>query len=373
MATEVLPDGPALREGRRQRALAAMEAGGIDVLLLGREANARYVAGAPRLWTAGTRPFGPGCVLVRSTGAVHLVSTWDEGIPDDIPHQNLFGITWNPGKLFAWLRAIDGVEEARRIGTDSLTPRFGQMLPKLFPSAELVDAEPALESARRVKMPEEIEAIRASVSVAEAALASAVGELRPGVPERHLTGVFMDAMAGQGVTTPSSQRVAWATSGPHPHGRGPEPLREDDLVAFDAGVVVNGYTGEVGRTWPVVSATAPKGTAHLYRRAHELWGRLLDACRPGTPCTGLLAAYEAAGQPLPPFPIASGLGLGVDVPVVTGQLPRTAAGERLEAGMVMAVTAHVSDEGASAVFRKEAVLITSDGAEVLSSSPHWHP
>ena len=69
----------------------------IDVLIVGREANARYVSGAPRLWTAGTRPFGPGCVFVRASGAVHLVSTWDEGIPDDIPHENLYGITFNAG------------------------------------------------------------------------------------------------------------------------------------------------------------------------------------------------------------------------------------------------------------------------------------
>src|SRR5580658_7955473 len=97
MATEVLADAEALRAARRRRALDAMDAHGIDALLLGREANARYVAGAQRLWTAGTRPFGPGCVLVRATGAVHLVSTWDEGIPDDIPHDHLFGITWSPG------------------------------------------------------------------------------------------------------------------------------------------------------------------------------------------------------------------------------------------------------------------------------------
>ncbi|HXW33489.1 MAG TPA: aminopeptidase P family N-terminal domain-containing protein, partial [Acidimicrobiales bacterium] len=140
MPTEILADGLELRDARRARAFAAMEADDIDVLLLGREANARYFAGAQRLWTAGTRPFGPGCVVVRQSGAVHLVSTWDEGVPGDIPHENLFGITWNPGNLLAWLRGIDGVTEARRIGTDSLTPRFAQLLPKLFPAAEFVDA-----------------------------------------------------------------------------------------------------------------------------------------------------------------------------------------------------------------------------------------
>ena len=51
--TEVRPDDATLRLARRARVLAEMEATGIDVLVMGREGNARYVSGAPRLWTAG--------------------------------------------------------------------------------------------------------------------------------------------------------------------------------------------------------------------------------------------------------------------------------------------------------------------------------
>jgi len=45
-----------------------MEAYDLDILVLGRQANIRYVTGAPQLWIAGTRPFGPMCVVVRATG-----------------------------------------------------------------------------------------------------------------------------------------------------------------------------------------------------------------------------------------------------------------------------------------------------------------
>jgi Xaa-Pro dipeptidase len=372
MATEVLADAEALRAARRRRALAAMDEHGIDALLLGREANARYVAGAQRLWTAGTRPFGPGCVLVRATGAVHLVSSWDEGIPDDIPHEQLFGITWNPGNLLAWLQGIEGLTEARRIGTDSLTPRFAQLLPKIFPSATLVDAEPALEWARSIKAPAEIDAVCAALVVAETALAAAVAELRPGVSEHHLAAVFMDAMARQGVTTPATQQVAWIASGPGPAGRR-AATGAGDIVVFDAGVVAGGYRGEVGRTWPVDPAAVDAVTGDLYRRADDLWRRLLEACRPGSPCSGLLAAYQAEGQVPPPFPVACGLGLGFDTPVVSDKLPRTAAGQVLEPGMVVAVTAQVSAADGRTVFHKEAVRITDNGSEVLTSAPRWAP
>ena len=373
MATDVLADEAALRRGRRERALAQMESHGIDVLLLGREANARYVAGAPRLWTAGTRPFGPSCVVVRATGAIHLVSTWDEGIPEDIPHENLFGITWNPGNLLAWLQGIEGAAEARRVGTDSLTPRFARLLPKVFPGAELVDAEPVLQAARRIKLPEEIDAIRVSVSVAEQALAAAVAELRPDVSERHLAAAFMGEMANQGVTTPATQRVARITSGADEHRRdGAYVVGPSDVVTFDAGVVAGGYVGEVARTWPAGRAACDGPTRELYQRAEALWGRLLEACQVDAPTSDLLAAYWDSGQEPPSFPIAHGLGLGFDVPVVTGHLPNTAAKERFEPGMVLAITAYVANGRQRSVQRKDVVLIGGDGPEVLTSSPDWH-
>ena len=57
MALEILADDRALRTGRRERALAQMAEHDLDVLVLGRQANIRYVTGAPQLWVAGTRPF----------------------------------------------------------------------------------------------------------------------------------------------------------------------------------------------------------------------------------------------------------------------------------------------------------------------------
>jgi Xaa-Pro aminopeptidase len=85
----------------------------------------------------------------------------------------------------------------------------------------------------------------------------------------------------------------------------------------------------------------------------------------------LLAAYEAAGEPIPPMPIAHGLGLGFDPPVVSETL--LAAGERdqLEAGMVLAITGYVWQQGIGAVFRRDTVHITEAGVDVLTASPSW--
>ena len=73
------------------------------------------------------------------------------------------------------------------------------------------------------------------------------------------------------------------------------------------------------------------------------------------------------------MPVARGLGLGFDPPVVTSGLPATAAEEQLEPGMALAVTGYVWRRGVGAVLRREAVLVTADGAELLTSSPVRKP
>lgn len=369
MATEVLPDDRALRSGRRERALAQMEAHDLDVLVLGRQANVRYVTGAPQLWVAGTRPFGPICMVVKSTGEIHLNSTWDEGMPDDIPHDHLYGLAWNPMTLIEVLKGIDGASSARRVGTDALTPTFAKLLPMAFPNAELVDAEPAMRTARRIKTPDEVAALRGALQVAEKSLATTVAELRVGATEQELTAILLEAEAAGGVSTPATQDGAWVTSREHPwrRGRSDGRIEDGDLVAFSAGVLADGYVGEVGRTWPVGDVDA----SALYDRWNALWDRLAAACQPGQPASDLLAAYEAANEPLPAMPVAHGLGLGFDPPVVTPDLRATAAEEVLEPGMVLSVTGYVWQEGVGAVFGREAVHVTPDGPEVLTSSPSW--
>ncbi|HEX3713399.1 MAG TPA: M24 family metallopeptidase [Trebonia sp.] len=372
MATEIRPDDRVLRFGRRERALAQMKAHDLDVLVLGRTANVRYVTGTPTLWTAGTSSFGPACMLVRSTGSIHLLSTWDEGIPEDIPRENLFGLTWNPMNTIEVLRRVEGTAGARRVGTDAMSPTFAQVLPVAFPAAELVDGEVAMRAARRIKTAEELEVLRQAVAVAETSLAKAVAELRPGASEKELAGVLLEAAAAGGVTTPAVQDAACVTSKDHPWRRagGDGRAAPGDLVAFTAGVVAHGYIAEVGRTYAVGGAV-PEVLAQssLAQRCDRVWTRLLAACRPGAPASDLLDAYTGAGEPLPPMPVARGLGLGFDPPVVTGGLPRTARDERIEAGMVLAITGYVWEAGTGAAFRRDTVLVTADGPELLTSAP----
>ena len=371
MGTEIEADGPALRFSRRERALAQMEAHDLDALVLGRQANVRYISGAPQLWVVGTRPFGPICEFVRETGEIHLNSTWDEGIPAEIPHENLYGFAWNPMTLVGILQNIKGAETFRRVGTDALTPMFAQLLPMAFPNAELVDAEQAMQAARRIKTPEEVAALRNALVIAEKGLAAGVAALSAGTNEKALAGTILEAEAAGGVSTPATQDAAWVTSKQHPWRRaeGDGRVRDGDLVVLSAGVLADGYVAEVARTLVVGEPT--EAVTALYRRRDEFWDRLVAACRPGATTSTLLDAYQQAGEALPAMPVAHGLGLGFDPPVVSPGLRATAETDVLEQGMVLALTAYVWEQGVGAVLTRDAVLITAEGAEILSTVPAY--
>src|SRR5262249_17385327 len=157
-------------------------------------ANARYVSDARRLWLAGTRPFGPGCVLLCESSEVHLLSNTDDGVPETIPPRNFYGMTWNPLALIESLKRVPGLGKARRVGIDASTPLMSALLPGAVPHAELVDGEEAMRAARRIKTPDEIACIRTALAISEAALTDVIAALAPGVAERHLAGAFQQGI-----------------------------------------------------------------------------------------------------------------------------------------------------------------------------------
>ena len=71
---------------------------------------------------------------------------------------------------------------------------------------------------------------------------------------------MLEAEAAGGVSTPATQDAAWMTSREHPWRRaaGDGRVQAGDLVALYAGVLADGYLGEVGRTWPSAMRTSDR-------------------------------------------------------------------------------------------------------------------
>ena len=329
------------------RALDEMARQDVDVLVLGREGNARFVSGATRLWLAGTRPFAPGCVVVRETGAVHLMSTTDFGVPDEIPPARLYAMSWNPVNIVGAVAAIPGVSGAQRIGVDGLTPLFEQQLTAMLPNAQLADGEAVMRAARRVKSAVEVERIRTAISVAEDALGAAVEALRTGVREVELKGVFEERMCRLGTTTPAFEGAFCVVDSDLSVRRvaSNRVIVAGDLVAMSAGVLLDGWEGSLARTLPCGAPTAEH--RHRLSRWLAAWPPVVERCRAGARVGDLRATAGAS---------VYGVGLGAEA------LEDSAA---LEPGMVVQLELE-----ALGFLGADTLLVGDGGVEVLTAFPY---
>lgn len=370
-----------MRRERRERCLAEMERHDLDFLICGRDGNGRYLCGARRLWMGGGHGFGPSCVLVRETRELFLLSTWDDGIPAEIPVDHLYALSFNPTATIERIRQITPLARARRIGVDAISPLFEDLIKSAAPNAVLVDGETAIRAARRIKTADELQCIHTACAIAEAALSASIDALRPGVREADLLGVFEQRMSAFNVTAPAVEGTFCATPRSASGSRG-APLRllpgdrsinEGDLVALSSGVLYAGYEGSVGRTWPCMGAGSeikPVQRA-LFKRWDRLWESLRAQLRPGNNGAALRKAYEDTGEPLPPFPIANGVGMGWEPPLIGTALGAEADSHAiLEPGMVLTVQGYVWQEGVGGYLGKETVAITADGCEVITRLSH---
>ena len=253
-------DYRSLRTARHDRVTALMDRLGLDALMLGREANVRYASGARRLWTASSRPFGPTCVLVRATGRVHLMtfSASYEGAPEEVPFEDVFCNSFNPGKLLDALLAIPGLGSAERIGVDGFSVFMRDFLPNAVPHANFVGVGPELQLLRRDKLPAEVDAIRIAISIAESALYAAAREVRSGVPEKSLQAAYLDRMCTLGTSQ-------FAQQGTFSVIAGDGSIR---WITGDGAVLADGDLGRA-RRWRAVGGLRRIAGAHVVQRADD--------------------------------------------------------------------------------------------------------
>jgi Xaa-Pro aminopeptidase len=338
--------GADLRAARRDRVFDAMDRSRVDVLVLGRRDDVAYATGARALWTAGTRPFGAACVLVGAHRQTHLLATWDEGVPPEVPFTHLYGLTWNPATMAGAMRAIPGLAEARRLGVDALSPGFARAAARLTADAEVVAADDLVRTVRAVKLPAEIDRITTAVDVCREALDAVGVVLGAGGSLASARAAAVRAAARRGVTVPTSggavERVG-LDAGASGDERVEGPAPGGSAVRVDVGLLVDGYEGGCGRTVDDGDAApAPAGTA-----VDRAWRSLADACRAGASGGDLRGAAGGATAW-----IVRGSGMGFEEPVVTDDLGADAV---LRAGMVLSVEVVVGP------WRRRDLVVVGDG------------
>jgi len=368
-----LPEGgradfAAIRADRRRRLLDVMAAADLDVLILGRPGDIAFAAGVRPLFTSGSRPYSVGCVVVRDGGRVHVLADHDDGVPAEIAHDQIIGRSWNPRIASARTARIPGLAGARRIGSAGTSTSAATLLATLAPAAEVVDARPLVQAARATKSVAEVAVIETACSLAEAGLAAMAQELRPGVTTRRLTARYSERLGQLGVTVVPDGPVAWRAAGGLCGGLDGRPLAEGELVSLSPSVTYGGYDATLARTL-VVGGSPTAATGKLRDRAVHSLSEVVTACVPGATGAELMRRWADAGEPAFAAPLAHGVGLGIEEPIIGIGL---GADEVLTEGMVLAVQGivrGVHDNAVGGWHHREMIQVTAAGPRLLTR-PH---
>jgi Xaa-Pro aminopeptidase len=369
-----LPESDVLA-ARHVRIRRALEARGLDGLIVTTPANIRYLSN--HVGTAGTLIITPSeiqllvdfrykeAVRSRQDSPAACPGLRIVDVPDSYDEALVSAALPLPGKVI-------GIEAGH------LTVARQEWLTRTWESRgagiTLRSTERFIERFRAIKDAAEVTVLRQAALGLTTVAASAVDAVRAGVSEREVAAVIETALRRSGYERPAFDTIV--ASGPNsalPHYRaGERTLTAGDLVVLDFGGVLDGYCSDLTRT---VSVGQPSPKAiRLHAAVREAQAAAIKAVRPGVTTADVDAAARQVlvahglGEA---FGHGTGHGLGLDVheePRVSK--PRSDVPPvRLEPGMVFTIEPGAYLPGFGGVRLEDDVLATETGCEVLTSVP----
>jgi Xaa-Pro aminopeptidase len=136
-------------------------------------------------------------------------------------------------------------------------------------------------------------------------------------------------------------------------------------VALNPGASFAGYEATVGRTRRVGGGDPGPEATRAAQATRAALDAVIGVCQPGATGADLLEAWRTNGASPLCEPLAWGLGLGVEAPVIGPEVGRDAL---LHAGSVLAVQAWLPDGGVGGIYEQDVVVIGPLGPTVLTRS-----
>jgi len=377
-----------MREYRLTRTKKMMEERGLGTLVTFEPWDIRYITGS-YVPPAVKWPEGVFVVLPRN-GEPHMYSFSPYSLRAEMPWMNdriwsQLGITKLLFTVEAWDPYMDRIEGIIRdhglanetVGIDGSSSEL--LLAEAFKrrGLEVVDAKECMFKARMIKNEDEINCIRASCAMAEAAFYDIEQALRPGVAECGLMGVGMKKLYELGADEVFEFVVA---SGPRTN-----PIRIDctDRLIRPGEVVfvdINGSSFQGYKCCYYRSFCCGKATQEMKDTFHEAKDMMYDAMAmiragntTGDICNTFPDSPSYWGYELwedtSPFAVGHGIGLSLhEFPLFSR--PGNGGNALLEEGMVLAVETWCGKKGGSFGIRlEENVVVRKDGYELLTYYP----
>ncbi|MBM7551928.1 M24 family metallopeptidase [Thalassobacillus pellis] len=358
-------------EQRLERFSAAMKEQGIDAAFINSTENFFYLTGFhtdPHERLLGLLVFpdsepiaivpGMESGQIRNSGWKHEVIGYGD-------HEN----PWDKMKDSL---AKKSIAEAKRIGLEKEVLSYGrsESLMSLYPGADVADVAGILNDMRVVKDKEEAEVIRRAAKLADYGVEVGVKALREGIKEMEVLAKIEYELKKKGVREMSfSTMVLFGEKSGQPHGNpGDRTLKKGDFVLFDLGVVLDGYTSDITRTFVFQSVSEEQ--KEIYNTVLKAQEGSLELCKPGTRIGDLDQVardiIEQAGYG-DKFPHRIGHGMGINVHEFPSMSHLNDG--RLQKGMVFTLEPGIYDPDVGGVRIEDDVLITEDGYETLTKFP----
>ena len=235
---------------------------------------------------------------------------------------------------------------------------------------ELVPATELLKGLRRIKDPEELDALEGAQRIAERALDTILGEIRPGVTEKEIAARIQYLLLSYGASDKSFDPiVASGPNGSRPHAVPTErAIREGDFVTMDFGCKWHGYCSDMTRTVAVGHATDEM--RRIYAVVLEAQRVGIETARAGVTGKAVDAAARAVIEEAGYGPYFShSFGHGVGVEIHEGPNASSLNEDPLPAGAVLSAEPGIYLPGKMGVRIEDVIVIGEDGARDLMRAP----
>lgn len=356
---------------RQRRLLREMEAQELGIVVLGNPKTIYYFSGAL------VDPSWPQLFALAASGKSLLVTNQEpkQSAADRVELytgytlDRLFGFATMNAEAAGFLQGF-AASAAGPAGLDYEFANYG--LAEALAGRDLSNITPVLDELRRVKDPDEIECMRATVALVEVGYAAIKSRLEPGMTEYQAYNIIYEAIVNRAQTSVEF-KGDFACGARAIRGGGPPTSRKvqpGDTYILDLFPIYNGYMCDLCRTFAAgkPSQLQQDAWAHIME-AHRIAGRIL---RPGARARDV---YQEIRSHLDRFAPAAGSffhhaghGLGMngwEFPWLT-----PGSGQVVQEGEVIACEPGLYSEELQGGIRLEHnYLVGKDGVTALDSFP----
>ena len=384
-------DRVALRAYRLERVRAELRRGDYAGILLYDPVNIRYATDTSNMqvWTlhnAVRYAFVPteGPVILFDFHNCNHLSEGIEAVDEIRLAKGWFyfgAASEGPVRVQGWADEIADLLHAhgggnRRLAVDKVEPMGVWALSER--QVEIADGQAVMEHARAIKSDIELAAMKESLRACEEGMRRMRAALEPGITETKLWSLLHQAnieLGGEWIET------RLLSSGPNTNPWFREctnrVIEKGDIVSFDTDLIgPNGYCSDVSRSWLCGDGKPSDEQRRLYAVARTQIRNNIELIRPGMS----FREFSEKSFRLPDEFIANrysvvahGVGLCDEYPgiVYTQDFEEAGYDGMIEAGMTFCIESLVGSAGGrESIKLEEQVLVTENGAEVLSDFPY---